>query len=111
MAEQDLIPIRKRLANSAGSTGDVGWRSLREVLRAPTLPEGWALDRSDIGLSRRTFLEIVGLATASAAAASCARTPPRAILPYTVQPPSAQPGQPVFYATSILDDGFAVGLL
>jgi Fe-S-cluster-containing dehydrogenase component len=82
------------------------WRSLDELEGlAPPEPE----DLSE-GLSRRSFLQLVG-ATSALAAAGCDRVPPEKVLPFSVQPPDVTPGVPRDYATHALRDGFAVGLV
>jgi molybdopterin-containing oxidoreductase family iron-sulfur binding subunit len=58
--------------------------------------------------TRRSFLQWMG---ASLAMAGCARDLPDKILPYTVRPREVTPGVPNFYATSMVLDGFATGLL
>ncbi len=95
---------------SAG--GRTYWRSLEEAARAPDaegeFPDG--ADRPD-GVSRRDFLQWLGAGLALTTAAGCARTPQGKILPYSERPQSVTPGVPQFYATSMLRDGCAVGLV
>src|SRR3954468_569871 len=60
-------------------------------------------------LTRRRFLELV---SASAALASgCSPDRPEKILPYTQNPRDVTPGVSTYYATSLLIDGFATGLV
>jgi len=60
-------------------------------------------------LTRRRFLELV---SASAALASgCSPDRPEKILPYTENPRDVTPGVSTYYATSLLIDGFATGLV
>ena len=59
---------------------------------------------------RRRFLELLGASLALAGLDGCSRMPPREILPYVDQPEST-PGVPRYYATSMVLDGYATGLL
>jgi len=61
--------------------------------------------------SRRGFLEMIGAGLALAGLDACGRDVPPKILPYSIQPRDVTPGVPSWYATSMLLDGFATGLL
>lgn len=61
--------------------------------------------------NRREFLSALGLGIASAALAACTRAPDERIVPYVHQPPEVTPGVASFYATAIVEDGYATGLL
>jgi len=83
------------------------WRTPGERFRPEARePESPLVSGPAVG--RRTFL---GLAAASAALAACSRPPGRRIVPWVRQPPELVPGVPVAYATSMVQDGFATGLL
>ncbi len=77
---------------------------------------GWAgefppgADRPPAGLSRRRFLELLGATASLASLAGCA-PPDELIVPYARTPPEVTPGVPLTYATSMVLDGFATGLL
>jgi molybdopterin-containing oxidoreductase family iron-sulfur binding subunit len=58
--------------------------------------------------TRRDFLKVVG---GTVALAGCARDLPEKILPYSKRPREVTPGIPTFYATSMMIDGWATGLL
>jgi Fe-S-cluster-containing dehydrogenase component/anaerobic selenocysteine-containing dehydrogenase len=60
-----------------------------------------------LSLDRRSFIQLVG----AGFAAGCAQDVPRQIVPYTRRPRDVVPGEPVFYATSMVLDGHATGLL
>ncbi|HKN66473.1 MAG TPA: 4Fe-4S dicluster domain-containing protein [Gemmatimonadaceae bacterium] len=62
-------------------------------------------------LSRRSFVKLLGASLALAGLDGCTRMPAEKILPYVNQPPELTPGVPVYYATSMVLDGFATGLL
>jgi Fe-S-cluster-containing dehydrogenase component len=62
-------------------------------------------------LSRRTFLKALGASVALAGLDGCTRIPAEKILPYVTQPPEFTPGTPVHYATSMVLDGYATGLV
>ncbi|HEY0839761.1 MAG TPA: hypothetical protein VGD74_06205, partial [Vulgatibacter sp.] len=64
----------------------------------------------DGALPRRAFLQLVGAAGLAAGLTAC--YPPRGgILPYSRQPRDLIPGKPQIYATSMLDRGYATGVL
>ncbi|HVH13130.1 MAG TPA: hypothetical protein VM759_08765, partial [Longimicrobium sp.] len=63
------------------------------------------------GLSRRAFVRLMGASAALAGLDACTRLPRERILPYVDQPPEVTPGLPRFYATSMVLDGYATGLL
>jgi molybdopterin-containing oxidoreductase family iron-sulfur binding subunit len=44
-------------------------------------------------------------------AGACTRQPPEQIIPYVRQPEEIIPGRPLFYATSMVQRGYAIGLL
>jgi molybdopterin-containing oxidoreductase family iron-sulfur binding subunit len=92
------------------------WRSLEEKAGAPSVldslerefPPGAALPPE--GLARRELLSLVG-ATMALAGAGCVTRPAEQILPYTTTPPGLTPGNPLHYATAVLRDALASGLL
>ncbi|HKP60535.1 MAG TPA: 4Fe-4S dicluster domain-containing protein [Polyangiales bacterium] len=62
-------------------------------------------------LTRRRFLELVAASAAIGCAPGCSQSPPEKIMPYVRQPRDVIPGISVPYATSLLIDGFATGLI
>jgi Fe-S-cluster-containing dehydrogenase component len=68
-------------------------------------------DPRDWDLGRRELLKLLGASAALAGLGACAQRPREKILPYSEQPVEIHPGLPLFYATSMSLDGFAVGLL
>ena len=67
------------------------------------------MDGDDV--SRRSFLKFLGASLALAGLDGCTRIPAEEILPYVNQPPELIPGIPVHYATAMVLDGFATGLV
>jgi MoCo/4Fe-4S cofactor protein with predicted Tat translocation signal len=65
-------------------------------------PEGW---------ERRDFMKLLGATTALATMVGCAPEPTEKVLPYTQRPEEMKPGLPLHYATSMVLDGYALGLL
>jgi len=61
-------------------------------------------------LSRREFLKLLG-ASMALASAGCIEKPAEKILPYTFQPPELLPGVAEHYATSMVINGYATGLV
>ena len=62
------------------------------------------------GLDRRRFLALVG-ASLAVGAEGCTRQPPEQIVPYVRRPEDAIPGVSREYATSMVHQGIATGLL
>ncbi len=62
---------------------------------------------SSLKLSRRSLFKLAG----AASLAACSSRPARAILPYVKQPPELVPGVPRYYATSLVEDGLATGVI
>src|SRR5690348_8794738 len=77
---------------------------------APRAIDEHMLNESD-DVSRRSFLKLLGASLALAGLDGCTRIPAEKILPYVNQPPELTPGVPVHYATSMVLDGFATGLV
>ena len=65
----------------------------------------------DDELTRRDFLKLLGASIALAGLDGCTRIPGEKILPYVTQPPEVTPGVPLHYATSMVLDGYATGLV
>src|SRR5689334_12138265 len=90
--------------------GRATWRGLDE-LRGPVLDEDEHPGDEPTSLSRRGFLQLLGASAALAGLDGCGRDVPPHILPHAISPPGQQPGVSRFYATAMLQDGFATGLL
>ncbi|HVZ88660.1 MAG TPA: 4Fe-4S dicluster domain-containing protein [Polyangia bacterium] len=94
--------------------GERPWRSLAELepRGAPSAAGEFfpqQLERPEI--DRRRFMQLAGASLALAGAAGCAMDVPRKIMPYTKRPPHVLPGEARFYATSMVVDGYASGIL
>src|SRR4051812_34053279 len=113
-ASLDLSALRERLAATGGQNY---WRSLEELADTPEFrtllhrefPPG-AAEWWD-GVSRRNFLKMAAASLALAGLTACTKQPPQAILPYVNQPEGMVLGQPLYYATAMVMDGFATGVL
>src|SRR5262249_9753584 len=102
----DLIQLRLH-----GDLERRRWRSLAEWLGG-AVDEGEFAEGADRPpLNRRGFLQLVGAGLALAGLDGCARDLPDKILPYSVRPKEVTPGVPQFYATSMVLDGYATGLV
>jgi molybdopterin-containing oxidoreductase family iron-sulfur binding subunit len=106
-----------RLRESLSGSGRGYWRSLDELQRTPEFleflhrefPER-ASELDEPG--RRDFLKVMGASLALAGLTSaCTRQPEEKIVPYVKMPEEIVPGRPLFYATAVLDRGYAKGVL
>ena len=98
-------------------TGRGYWKSLEELARSPQVAE-WLQREFPEGASewndpegRREFLKIMGASLALAGLTGCTRQPPEKIVPYVKPPEDLVPGRPLYFATAVLDGGFAKGVL
>jgi len=62
-------------------------------------------------LNRREALKLMAASAALSGLTACTKLPTEKIVPYVRAPEEAIPGKPLFYATSIVDRGVAIGLL
>ncbi len=107
-------------AQGATSQGREFWRSLEELAETSAFqdwlgrefPHGAAEMRDPS--SRRKFLKLMGASLALASLTGCQfaiKPPARKIVPYVRQPELVIPGKSLFYATAIVQQGYALGLL
>ena len=110
----DLEGLRERLA---GEEGKAYWRSLDELagteefrqLLEREFPES-ASEWED-GLSRRTFLKLMGASLAFGGLTGCTIQPEEKIVPWVRAPENMLPGRPLMYATAASLSGVGVGVL
>ncbi len=62
-------------------------------------------------LSRRRFMESLGVALGAAALDGCNHAPEEKLIPYVERPPEVVPGVGQYYATSTTRGGYGIGLL
>ena len=74
-------------------------------------PEFAAEELEPGAIDRRLFMQIAGAGLSLAGVGGCALDTPRQIVPYTKRPPHVLPSEAAFYATSMVIDGYASGLL
>src|SRR5439155_27130172 len=104
----------------AGDGPGRGWAGVAELVRLAGSPAAWRDDAgadspSDVPgldqLSRRMFFKLAGAAVTAAGLAACSSRPARELRPYANQPPELTPGVPLHYATALVEDGFATGVI
>jgi len=111
--QKPLDPLRRELA---GQKGKAYWRSLNELANSEEFEklvrQEFPRQASVLGiLSRRDFLKIVGASLALAGLAACAPQNPEKILPYVKPPEQLIPGKSNYFASAMVQDGFAKGVL
>lgn len=113
-APLDLEAIRQRLQNKHGKQY---WRCLEELADTPAFQkfvenefaEG-VVDYSS-AVNRRNFLKFMGASLALAGLNACTRQPVEKIVPYVQAPEQLVAGKPLYFATAMVQRGFAQGLL
>ncbi len=110
----DLASVRRRVD---GAQGRRYWKSLEELADSPgfqeflhrEFPEN-ASEWTDPS-GRREFLKVMGASMALAGLTACTRQPAETIVPYVKPPEEIVPGRALFFATAVLDGGYAKGVL
>ncbi len=94
------------------------WRSLEELaqgqefLRHAHDEFPYVQDKTPMsGVSRRDALKLMAASAALAGLSACTRLPTEKIVPYVQAVEEIVPGKPLFYATSMPQGGYAMGLL
>jgi MoCo/4Fe-4S cofactor protein with predicted Tat translocation signal len=93
------------------------WRSLDELAGTPEFRESvehefpFGAAEPSNGMSRRSFVQLLGASIALAGLGGCLERPREKILPYVSTPPELTPGLAQYYATSMVLGGYATGLL
>jgi len=114
-AAEDFDGIRETLDNS---TGPEYWRSLEEMSQTEAFQsyvnnEFSALATEPLSpLSRRNFLQVMGASLALAGVTTgCSRQPVESIYPYVIPPEEVIPGKPLYFASAVVNGGYAQGVL
>src|SRR5438105_4905366 len=114
----DFHAIAEKLKHDGGRRL---WRSLEDLARTPEydlfLHDEFPNDpekepkaaRQD--LNRREVLKLIAASAALSGLTACTKLPTEKIVPYVRAPEEVIPGRPLFYATSMVDRGVAIGLL
>ena len=105
--KSDIARARLRLESLQGREY---WRSLEELLETEDFREH--LHREfrvpiDSGVDRRELLTLMGASIALAGLTGCTRQPTERIYPYVKAPEEIVPGEPLYYATAHLHEGYA----
>ena len=91
------------------------WRSLDELARSPEFLRWTEAEFPEQvragGLGRREFLKMAAVSFALAGLGGCGERPPRQIVPYVHPQPAVVPGEAVYFATSVLHAGYALGVV
>jgi len=103
---------------AAGGRGGTWWRGLAEYAETAEFRQ-WAErefpsllpELARAGPSRRRFLQLMGASIALAGLGGCSNREEHRILPYGEKPPEVVPGVPLYYATTLVECGEAVGVL
>src|SRR6202166_4372839 len=133
-ARLDLETVRRELV---AKRGQEFWRSLDELAGTPEFQEllhrefprqasewvevvgesagagGNSIEAAAAaaGTSRRAFLQLSSASLALAGLTACTRQPIEKIVPYVEQPEQVVPGRPLFFATTLVQAGYGVGVL
>jgi len=110
----NIATLRKRLSEK---TGKKYWRSFNEIAETDEFkeflhqefPSGAAF--MEDGVSRRTFLKVMGASMALAGLTACTATNPEKIVPYVKAPEEVVPGAPLFFASAFPMGGYGLGVL
>jgi molybdopterin-containing oxidoreductase family iron-sulfur binding subunit len=114
MTPLDIAAIRARLTEHRGPQY---WRSLEELANTEEFQEVLKQEFPKHAavwvdsVSRRRFLQLMGASLALGGLSACTRQPTELIVPYTKPPESVLPGRPEYYATAVLLNGIATGVL
>src|SRR5688572_14322439 len=100
-----------------GQGGRRFWQSLEDIQDTPEFleflhrefPENASEFQDPAG--RRQFLKIMGASIALAGLTGCTRQPEEKIVPFVRAPEDMIPGRPMFFATALMDGGYASGVL
>ena len=99
-----------------GKTGRRFWRSLDELSRdesfGDVLKEQFPRFFAEWDpMHRRDFLRLMGASLALGGLTACTRQPNEKIIPYVKQPENLVPGKAMYYATTMPNNGYGIGLI
>jgi MoCo/4Fe-4S cofactor protein with predicted Tat translocation signal len=117
--EIPAVDLQQLRAHLAEQQGPAYWRSLDELAETAEFQEFLRKEFPrqaaplEASLDRRDFLKLLGASLALGGLTACARPPQphEKIVPHVRAPESFVPGRPEFYATAVLDGGYAEGVL
>jgi molybdopterin-containing oxidoreductase family iron-sulfur binding subunit len=100
---------------SAVARGPAFWRSLEELADSEAF-QGWLHQQhpqfaQELMLDRRRFMKFLGASLALAGLTACSRPPQDEIVPYVHSPVGQVDGLPRFFATTLVREGYARGVL
>ncbi len=109
----DLAAIRARLETMRGQKY---WRSLEELANTEEFQKSVEDEFAPevvgkVKLARRDFLKLMGASLVLAGINACTRQPEEKIFPYVKAPEELIPGKPLYFATAVLNGGYANGVL
>jgi MoCo/4Fe-4S cofactor protein with predicted Tat translocation signal len=116
-ANDPSLPVESLKRRLSSLRGRRYWRSLEELAESPAFldllhrefPAQASVLEDPEG--RRNFLRLMGASLALAGVTACTRQPEEKIVPYVRAPEDLIPGRPLFFATAVLDGGYAHGVL
>jgi molybdopterin-containing oxidoreductase family iron-sulfur binding subunit len=110
----DLAPLRARLAEKKGRSF---WKSLEEIAGDEEFNRflyqefPYFRELRQASLNRRDFMRLMGASLALAGLSACTPPPVEENLPYVRAPEEVVPGESLFFATAMVLDGLATGVL
>jgi MoCo/4Fe-4S cofactor protein with predicted Tat translocation signal len=116
MSDQKNLSFTDFRARIGDLRGKEFWRSLEDLSRSDVFDDFMAEEFPqqavplEKGVDRRDFMKLMGSSLAMAGLAAC-RQPADAIVPYVNQPESLIPGKPLYFATAMMLNGVATGVL
>jgi molybdopterin-containing oxidoreductase family iron-sulfur binding subunit len=112
MVAFDPEAARARLAEARGP---IFWRSLEELIDSEGfhrwLSEHHPRFAETFDIDRRGFLKFLGASLSLAGLSGCGRPPQRQIVPYVHAPVGQVDGLPRFFASTLIREGYAQGVL
>jgi len=86
------------------------WRGVEECAGSLARPAVQPGVLAPLSGKRRDFIKLMA-ASIALAGAGCSRPPPEKIVPYVEQPIGLTQGEPLYFATALVRDGYAIGVL